>query len=156
MKKTKIKFECPLWASVSSSNIKLYIYLHVFACTIFIWFIWYTNSNINRCFFQYFHQFFSTTDPCWPQSFDWSNIGYPQSCGCSGAGGGVVGGDVQNNPLAAAQLAADVDTADKKCNLCKCMEMKTSKSPRVWTNNHFCFSNKKKDPKFQLIRSGKS
>jgi len=32
--------------------------------------------------------------------------------------------------------------------------MKSTQTPRVWSNNHFCHPIKKKDPKFQLLRSG--
>ena len=96
-------------------------------------------------------QFYFLSDPCWPQSFDWSNIGYPQSCDC---GNQPPSSSTSTITTAENILAAADSTLDKKCKLCKCMEMKTSKSPRVWANNHFCFANKKKDPKFQLIRSG--
>lgn len=76
--------------------------------------------------------------PCFPQDFLWSSNGYPEPCGCD-------------------KNTDKDDEKDKRCNLCKCLSMKSNDTPKAWRNNHFCYkSGGEKDPNFQLIRNGKS
>ena len=88
--------------------------------------------------------------PCWPQDFQWSNTGFPQNCGC--------GGDQQSKPeenSGSTEKEPNKDDNDKKCKLCKCLSIKSKRSPKSWENNHFCYKAGKNDPHFRLMRNGK-
>lgn len=89
------------------------------------------------------HKFLTLIAPCWPQDFQWSNTGYPQNCGCGG----------EQQPGTQEQPKED-DKNDKKCKLCKCLAIKTKRSPKSWQHNHFCHKAGKHDPNFILMRNG--
>ncbi|XP_066916180.1 uncharacterized protein [Clytia hemisphaerica] len=95
--------------------------------------------------------------PCWPSDFMWSNTGFPQTCGCNG--------DQQQSQDQQQQQGQDTnnndgptepakDENDKRCNMCKCLSIKSKSTPKSWEHNHFCYKPGSHDPNFKILRNG--
>ena len=87
----------------------------------------------------------------------WSNTGFPQTCGCNDdqkqdQKDQKEQQEGQDNPNVG---EPSQDPNDKRCNMCKCLSIKSKSTPKSWEHNHFCYKPGSNDPNFKILRNGK-